>query len=147
MTAAIGKRAHAARLARFGVVGMVTAAFYYGALVVLVEVLRMSPTVASGGVYLAALGFNYWLHYHWTFAATSSHGRSMMRYGVMSGTAWLLNLGIMAGGVALGWNYLLVQTAAFVVIVSWNLLLGNLWVYRADPDSPALNSGRGDGGQ
>lgn len=122
---------NASQIARFIVVGLVTAVIYYGFLVLAVELVGLGPVVASGICYVIAVVLNYLLHYHWTFTATAGHSVVINRYVLMLCGGFVLNSGVMYGGVsAMGWNYLLVQTAAIGLIASWNFILSSLWVFQ-----------------
>ncbi len=119
------------RILRFGVVGVTTAALYFGLLYVGVELLQLNPVLSSSVVYLVAIAGNYLMHYSWTFAASSPHTTALKRYLFMTGCGFLINGFVMYFGVSvLQWNYLLVQTGAMAVIIVWNFCLSSLWVFR-----------------
>ena len=119
-------------LARFGVVGVITALVHYGLLFVLVEYLSLQTTIASSIGFLVAVAVNYLMHYSWTFAAPVPHGQAMWRYVVMISLGLLINGGVMQVGVLyLEFNYLLVQLMAFALVISWNFMISSLWVFRA----------------
>ena len=119
-------------LARFGVVGVITALVHYGLLFVLVEYLSLQTTIASSIGFLVAVVVNYLMHYSWTFAAPVSHGQAVWRYVVMISLGFLINGGVMQVGVFyLEFNYLLVQLMAFALVISWNFMVSSLWVFRA----------------
>jgi putative flippase GtrA len=117
---------------RFCVVGACTALLYYGLLFCFVEGLRMNATVASCIVYVIVGIFNYAMHHSWTFDGPGSHTRTLSRYLIMVSCGFIINGLIMyAGATEAGWNYLLVQTLAMLVIVLWNFSVSMLWVFRA----------------
>ena len=119
------------QIARFIVVGLVTALVYYGLLVLAVEGAGLGPVMASSLCYVFAVMVNYWLHYHWTFTATAGHSLVVSRYILMLCGGFFLNISFMYIGVSImGWNYLLVQTAAIALIAGWNFVLSSLWVFR-----------------
>ncbi len=116
---------------RFGVVGVLTAVLHYGLLYIGVEVLQLGATVASSLGFVVAVIFNYLMHYSWTFDEPAPHGRTLRRYLVMIGCSFLINGAVMYAGVQ--WvvlNYLLTQALALVVVVSWNFVMSNVWVFR-----------------
>ena len=116
---------------RFSVVGACTALLYYGLLFFFVEGLRMDATMASSIVYIIVVIFNYAMHHSWTFDGPRSHAKSLLRYVIMVSCGFLINGFIMyAGATEAGWNYLLVQTLAVLVIVPWNFFVSMLWVFR-----------------
>jgi putative flippase GtrA len=116
---------------RFGVVGVLTAVLHYGLLYVGVEALQLSATVASSLGFVVAVIFNYLMHYSWTFDGPAPHGRTLRRYLVMISCGFLINGAVMYAGVQ--WaalNYLLTQALALLVVVSWNFVMSNVWVFR-----------------
>tara|TARA_R110002110_G_scaffold205066_1_gene416790 strand:- start:199292 stop:199693 length:402 start_codon:yes stop_codon:yes gene_type:complete len=125
--------------ARFGVVGVVTAAVHYGLLAVGVEAFGMPALIASSAGFVVAVLLNYQMHYHYTFNNTARgavgqsapHVRTFSRYVFMISCGFLINAGVMYAAVhGLGLNYLLAQAVALVVLVLWNFLLSCLWVFR-----------------
>jgi putative flippase GtrA len=121
----------AAQIGRFIAVGLLTALVYYGLLVLAVELLQLGPVIASGLCYVLVVVLNYLLHYHWTFTASAGHSVVVNRYILMLCGGFILNTGAMYSGVSImGWNYLLVQTAAIGLIACWNYVLSAQWVFR-----------------
>jgi len=119
------------RTLRFGVVGVLTAVLHYGLLYVGVEALQLSATVASSLGFVVAVIFNYMMHYSWTFGEPAPHGRTLRRYLVMITCGFLINAAVMYAGVHwLVLHYLLTQALALVVVVLWNFVLSNVWVFR-----------------
>ena len=117
---------------RFGVVGLSTAALYYALLYGSVEALGLNATLASSGVYVLVLGFNYLMHHSWTFSQSTAHTHTLSRYLLMVFCGFMINAVIMYAGVSLaGMNYLLVQGAAMLSVISWNFTVSLLWVFRS----------------
>lgn len=122
--------------ARFAVVGVVTAAIHYGVLAVLVQLVYLDSTLASSLGFVIAVGFNYLMHYHWTFSAGAGaepvpHGRALLRYVGMIGGGFCINALLMyLATEAWAWHYLLAQALALAAVVAWNFLLASRWVYR-----------------
>lgn len=120
-------------LLRFLLVGGSTAAINFGLTIALVEGPALQVTIASTIACIAAICYNYILHYHWTFASDAPHGRVLVRYLLMCTGGVLLNGLVMHFGVlVLSIHYMLVQLFAGVVLVCWSLCLGSLWVFRKD---------------
>ena len=120
------------KLYRFGVVGVLTAVVHYGILYAGVEALGMGATPASSVGFVVAVVFNYLMHYSWTFPESAPHGRTLWRYLAMISGGFVLNMVVMHAGVHwLVLHYLLTQALALVVVVIWNFILSNLWVFRA----------------
>ena len=116
---------------RFAVVGVATAALFYGLVAAGVEWIGLAAPVASAIAYPLVLGFNYLLHFNWTFGVAAPQSVAVGRYLVMVALGFVLNGLIMHFGVtALGINYLVVQTFAMAVVISVNFVLSSLWVFR-----------------
>ena len=116
---------------RFGVVGVATAGLHYGLLYAGVEALKLNATLASSLGFLVAVIFNYVMHYSWTFADPPPHGRTLRRYLLMITFGFFINAAVMYWGADyLGLHYLLTQALAMVVVVLWNFLLSNFWVFK-----------------
>ena len=116
---------------RFAVVGVTTAALYYGLLYSGVEFLALNVVLTSSVAYVIVIAVNYLMHYSWTFGATSPHTTALKRYLVMTGCGFFINALIMYIGVSiLLLNYLLIQTVAMAVIIVWNYCLSSIWVFR-----------------
>lgn len=116
---------------RFALVGIATAALFYALVAAGVELAGLAPPVASAIAYPLVLGFNYLLHFNWTFGVAAPQTVAIGRYLVMVALGFVLNGLIMHVGVTvLGVNYLLVQTLAMVVVISVNFVLSSLWVFR-----------------
>jgi len=119
------------RVFRFGVVGVLTAVLHYGLLYGGVEALQLNATLASSLGFVVAVIFNYLMHYSWTFEEPAPHGRTLRRYLVMITCGFFINAAVMYAGVQ--WaalNYLLTQALALVVVVLWNFVMSNVWVFR-----------------
>jgi putative flippase GtrA len=119
------------RALRFSVVGIITAAIYYGLLLAGVEYLQVSAVLVSAIAYLMVLCVNYLMHYRWTYATSSPHTIALKRYLFMTGCGFLINVSVMYFGVSvLHANYLLVQAIAMAVVIAWNFGMSSLWVFR-----------------
>lgn len=112
-------------------VGIATAALFYGLVAAGVELTGLSPPVASAIAYPLVLGFNYLLHFNWTFGVSAPQTVAIGRYLVMVAFGFVLNGLVMhLGVIVLNVNYLLVQTLAMVAVISVNFVLSSLWVFR-----------------
>jgi putative flippase GtrA len=119
------------RLVRFALVGVTTAAIFYGLAWLVFNYTGSGAMISSSIACIAALVFNYHAHYHWTFSAEAPHGAVLARYLVMVSLGTVLNGAIMHWGVDVrGGNFFLVQSVAAAGVVAWNLCLSSLWVFR-----------------
>ena len=95
------------------------------------ELAGLAPPVASAVAYPLVLGFNYLMHFNWTFGVAAPQTVAVGRYLVMVSLGFILNGAIMYVGVNwLGVNYLVVQTLAMVAVISVNFVLSSFWVFR-----------------
>lgn len=122
---------------RFALVGVATAGIHFLVLALLVQGVAWGSTLASSLGFAIAVGFNYFMHYHWTFAAGSAaqpvpHGRALLRYACMIAGGFLINALLMLASTEFwGWHYLAGQALALVAVVTWNFTLASSWVYRS----------------
>ena len=120
-----------AEIFRFLVVGISTTILYFGLLLLQVEWLGLSTTLASTVACALSIAYNYLLHYRWTFGAIAPHGRVLVRFLAMSVGSLLINAAIMHYGVLLlDFHYLMVQVIAGAALLCWTMTLSTLWVYR-----------------
>lgn len=117
---------------RFVLVGGSTALLFLGLTFGLVEGAGLHATVASTVACIAAICYNYLLHYHWTFGSDAPHGRVLVRYLVTCAGAVLLNGLVMYFGPAvLTLHYMYVQLLASIVMVLWTFSVSSVWVFRS----------------
>lgn len=116
---------------RFLLVGGSTSALYLGLTFALVEGPSVQVTLASSIACIAAVCYNYALHYHWTFASDAPHGWVLVKYLLMCAGGVLLNGLVMYFGVVImSIHYMLVQLVAGFVLACWSLCIGSFWVFK-----------------
>ncbi len=116
---------------RFAVVGVATAALYYGLLFLGVERLDLNIVLTSSLAYIVVIAANYMMHYSWTFRVSAPHTTALKRYLIMTSCGFFINALIMyIGASAWQLNYLLMQTVAMGVIIVWNYSVSSAWVFR-----------------
>ena len=119
------------KVLRFGIVGVLTALLHYGVLYIGVEVADLHATISSSLGFVVAVIFNYLMHYNWTFGEPAPHGRTLRRYLVMISCGFVINAAVMfASDQWWSLHYLLAQALALVVVVLWNFVVSNTWVFR-----------------
>lgn len=120
-----------ARIARFGVVGVLGSAAYVLSMVFLVEVAALPVLWAACLAFALVVAQNYVLHYGWTFNSDQAHGIALPKFAMMSAVGLALNSVIMFTGVTLGgFDYRWVQPVAIAIVVLWNYLASVLWVFK-----------------
>ena len=112
-------------------VGLSTAALNLGLMFALVEGPALQVTLASTITCIVVICYNYFLHYHWTFASDAPHGRVLVRYLVMCAAGIIINALIMhIGVIVMGFQYMLVQIVSGVVLVCWSISMSSIWVFK-----------------
>lgn len=120
--------------ARFGTVGLLTAAIYGGVLALSVETAKQPPAFGAGLAYLIAIAFNYLAHYGWTFRSDASHIRTASRYIIVIGAIFCAN--VIATWLLpkfLNVSYISVQVGLAICAVGGSFLSQYLWVFRPRP--------------
>jgi putative flippase GtrA len=119
------------RLVRFGLVGGVATGIQYVILVVLVQAAGMwSPAASAIGFVISACG-NYLLNYHFTFRSREDHRPAVAKFMVLAGVGLAINYGLMQWLTGMGWNYMVAQVCATLVVFLWNFTGNSLWTFRA----------------
>lgn len=115
---------------RYAAVGTTTAILYFGLAWVLASKAGMSEVVATSGAFGIAIGWNYLMHYHWTFTSDRHHSVAISRFCVMSILGFSLNYAVISAGTAmLSVNGFFVQLMAGGLVILSNLIISALWVF------------------
>jgi putative flippase GtrA len=122
----------AARLFRFGLVGMCVTLVYALASTVANEIFGVPPVLAAIVGQTAAIGISYIGHSSFSFRVKADHSRFLWRY---------LAIVVLLTGIALGLTWLITDLAGFsfriataavaVLIPIINYLCNRLWVFSA----------------
>ena len=117
---------------RYGIVGAVGTVTHLGLLLILVELISLSPVIASSLAFMVVVIISYYLNYTWTFKAKNNPFTALIKYLVVCSCGFSLNAGIMylVVDVLHGW-YLLGQVIAIVVIPISNFILNSCWAFKA----------------
>jgi putative flippase GtrA len=120
---------------RFVVVGGTAAAIYFGISWVLAREGGASEVAATSFAFVAAITWNYMMHYRWTFESERAHSIASVRFCVMSAVGFFLNWAVMSvGSELLPASGFLVKLVAVGLVVCSNLVIGALWVFGTGPD-------------
>jgi putative flippase GtrA len=119
------------QLAKFSAVGL---SGYVINLVVYTALLKGAGfhyAVAATCSFLVAVTNNYTWNRLWTFHAQRGHvGWQGLRFLVVALVAYIANLALLTGFVALGLDKVLAQAIAVVLVVPLNFLGNKLWSFR-----------------
>lgn len=118
------------RALSFAAIGGIATLVHYAILVLLVETQGVSALPASSAGFICSALLNYSLNYHVTFRSTRRHATTAPKFLLIASIGLAFNSAIVsAGTVGLGWNYLLVQVVATVVVLLWNFAANSAWTF------------------
>jgi putative flippase GtrA len=122
---------------RFGMIGGLNNLLSYGIFVVLT--LTGMPSISAATItYVTGMAVSYLANRSFTFRHSGSARHSVLRFIVVNIAGYAVNITILAVFVELiGWNALVVQLGAIVVVATGIYLGMRFWVFRATgaPDS------------
>lgn len=127
------------RVARWGTIGLITAALDVGLFTALYAVVG-SVLISNAVVMPITTTFNYLSHHKWSFRSDAQHTTSTIRYAVALVIGYVLNSSLVY--VALYWIGLtpsLSKIAAIVVQAPISFLLMNFWIFTRS--SPVVAAG------
>jgi putative flippase GtrA len=128
---ALGRRHNWVQLAKFSAVGL---SGYVINLVVYTALLKGAGfhyALAATCSFLVAVTNNYTWNRLWTFHAQRGHvGWQGLRFLVVAVVAYIANLALLTGFVALGLDEVVAQAIAVVLVVPLNFLGNKLWSFR-----------------
>jgi putative flippase GtrA len=126
-----------ARLARYGVAGLLSMLTHLGGTVLLVEVAGLRPVVATNIGFAASIAVSYTLQRAWVFGSSRRHREALPRFLSVTALSGVINLLIMAvGHETLGLDYRLAQAVAIVVIPIVNYTANSTWTFRSTGTAP-----------
>lgn len=117
------------KVVRFGIIGVASAAFYFGLLIALKPFIG-SVIALAALCYVIAMGFNFLAQALFTFQAKKLTQRQLKRYIVMQGTALIANFLAMALLVdGFGLPLLPSQLGVTAVVTIFTYMTSKKWVY------------------
>jgi len=124
------------KMVKYGLVGLLGTALHFGALLVLVEALRMHPVPASAAGFILVVIVSYLLNRKWTFQATASGWKPLLKYLIVSASGLLINISILYVTVdLLQWHYLIGQSLVVVAVPLSNFAFNYYWTFQMKPES------------
>jgi putative flippase GtrA len=100
-------------------------------LVVLVEALYIDTVIATCVGFVAAVGVNYTLQYHWCFQGNSSHSKVFTKYVVLTSIMYIVNiLFFYLLEMNSDLHYLIIQIIVTAVIFTTNFMFGRFIIFR-----------------
>jgi putative flippase GtrA len=122
------------QLAKFGAVGASGYAINLAVYTALLRGAGFHYTAAATCSFLVAVTNNYTWNRLWTFHAERGHvGWQGLRFLVVALVAYVANLALLAGFIALGLDKVLAQAIAVVLVTPLNFIGNKLWSFRSSP--------------
>lgn len=124
--------AHFFALAKFGIVGAVTAAIYFLVMWVANTLIGLHYIISITAAYFSSTTFHFLANRHFTFSAVQeSHGNQLSRYMVMWGVNYVITLVVVSACVNnFGLSPYIGVCVSVVVTVMTGYLFSRFWVFR-----------------
>ena len=114
----------------FSGIGIIGTAGHYLTLVLLVEMARLDPAVATTVGFIVGACINYILNYHITFRSNKRHAEALSKFLLIALVGAILNYSIMYIGINFSSvHYLIIQVIATGCVLLWNFALNKLWTF------------------
>ena len=117
------------KVARFGIVGVVSSLFYVATMAALVEGLRTSATVGAIGAFCIGTAVSYIGNTVWSFEA-QWNASSARKFVVVTLAGLVLNVALAYALETVGLHYLLISFVILVIVPAFNFIGHNFWTYR-----------------
>lgn len=116
---------------RYVLAGTCAVTVQFVVLTVLVELVRLNPTLSSGCGFVAGCSTNYFLQYYFTFKAQGKHLHTIPVYVMVNIVTLLVNLIVFWSLTNLfGLWYVLSQVVAIGCVVCINFFANRRWTFR-----------------
>jgi putative flippase GtrA len=123
----------ARQLVTYTGVGLMGTMAHYSTLLILVELLGLSPVSGSASGFIVGALVNYRLNYSFTFRSTAAHGVAMPKFMTVLAVGFGINyLMMLAGSRWTSLHYLIIQAAATATILFWGFAANSLWTFRSE---------------
>lgn len=115
----------------FTIVGSIATAVQYFILVLLVELVKFQPVLASSIGFIFGGIVSYYLNRKVTFQSDKKHRIAMVQYLCVAAVAFWLNGMFMSFGIHhFNLNYITTQILTTSLILFWNFLANRFWTFR-----------------
>src|SRR5690242_16606124 len=122
------------QLAKFSVVGLSGYAINLAVYTALLRGAGWHYTAAATASFLVAVTNNYTWNRLWTFHEQRGHvGWQGLRFLVVALVAYIANLALLTGFIALGLDKVVSQAIAVVLVTPLNFIGNKLWSFRSRP--------------
>ncbi|RON55176.1 GtrA family protein [Pseudomonas frederiksbergensis] len=117
------------RALRFAVTGLFVTALHAVVAVMFINFVMPMPPLANGVAFAVATVVSYLINTTWSFSARL-HGRTLLRFMMVSGAGFLLAMFVAWAAQTAGLNYLLGIGAVALTLPAFTFVLHNFWTYR-----------------
>ncbi len=117
------------RAFRFALSGLLVTALHTVIAIFFMENVVSIPSLANGVAFVVANAVSYVLHTTWSFSSPL-HGKSLLRFCLVSLAGLLLAMGISAGVQMFEINYLYGIGLTICILPPLTFFLHNFWTYR-----------------
>ncbi|RON53337.1 GtrA family protein [Pseudomonas frederiksbergensis] len=117
------------RAMRFAVTGVFVTALHAVVAVLFINFVVPLPPLANGVAFAVATVVSYLINTTWSFSARL-HGRTLLRFMMVSGAGFLLAMFVAWAAQIAGLNYLLGIGAVALTLPAFTFVLHNFWTYR-----------------
>ena len=117
---------------RFAAVGLASNAFLFLAYLLLTSV-GLDPVLAVTLVWVIGVAITFVFNRSWTFRYTGAVTPALIRYGLLYGVAYALNVLLLLVLVHAGYPHAIVQGVLIVLIAVGLFTVQRLWVFRKVP--------------
>ncbi|MGE8144245.1 GtrA family protein [Pseudomonas frederiksbergensis] len=117
------------RALRFAVTGVFVTALHAVVAVLFINFVVPLPPLANGVAFAVATVVSYLINTTWSFSARL-HGRTLLRFMLVSGAGFLLAMFVAWAAQIAGLNYLLGIGAVALTLPAFTFVLHNFWTYR-----------------
>jgi putative flippase GtrA len=118
------------KFSRFVLVGGLCTAAQWLVLILLTQILKLDPTVASTIGFLFSAVINYPLNYSFTFLSATPHRQALPRFLLIMTVGLVLNAAVtFVGTTVCGVYYLIAQAMATGVTLIWNFSAHHRWSF------------------
>lgn len=134
--------AHAAQVARFGAVGVLSNLVYFAALALACPLAGLPLWLGSALAYAVSMALNYLMQRRVTFQSERPHGELLLPYVAVQLASLALNSALLALLVThLDLHFAVGQTVALIATTTLNFVCQKLWVFRHRPRRSELPPG------
>jgi putative flippase GtrA len=116
---------------RFGLVGSIATGIHILILWVLLSKILLPVFIANAIAFVSAFGFSFAGNYLWTFGAPGSPRRAMLRFLIISTSAFFLNNALLALILGFGWldsTQAAIGSAAVIPVITF--LTSRFWGFK-----------------